>query len=180
MDHPEKRCKRCNRFLKMLKYLMLAFFTSGLFALEDLLSALPKAGVLVPDLGLLLILAYATRGRGRILAPVCLVCGLMKGVQGGEPAGIYILAYLAIAIILFNTRTLFFVDRPLTQLVVCFFYAFCYWMLLAACRGLELLPDFSMDRLELQAVACLSTACAAPLVFPLYDRLVTVRKVLHP
>ena len=159
---------------------MLAFITSGLFALEDVLSALPKVGVLVPDLGLLLILAYAARGRGRILAPLCFLSGLMKGVQGAEPAGIYILAYLAIAIILFNTRTLFFIDRPLTQLVLCLFYAFCYWMLLAACRGLELLPDFSMDRLKLEAIACLSSACTAPLVFPIYDRLVTVRKVLHP
>jgi rod shape-determining protein MreD len=164
----------------MLKYAILGFLLSGLFTMEDFLTALPMAGALVPDLGLLFILAYSARGRGRILAPICFLSGWMKGIQGSEPAGVYMLAYLTIAFILFNTRTLFFLDRFLTQFVLGLFYAFIYWILLAACRGLELLPEYSMERLQLEALGCLSAACTAPLVFPLYDRLVTMRKLLHP
>ena len=164
----------------MLKYAMLGLLLSGIFSLEGGLGVLPLAGPLIPDLGLLVILAYACRGRGRVIASLCFLCGWLKGAQAAEPAGIYILAYLVIALVLFNSRSLFFTDRPWTQLLLSLFFALFYWILLAACRGLELLPDYSMERLKYQALSCATAACAAPLVFRAYDHLVFLRKMLHP
>ncbi len=164
----------------MVKLLLLCFFVTGAASLETGLGSCTAMGALWPDMCLLLVLTYAALGRGRFLAVFCFTCGLMKGVGCSEPAGLHMLAYISIGYFLHGTRSVFFVERPLTQIVLSFFLGCFYWLLQLCGRWFGVLPHLPPDMLLSQLYSCISTACLAPLVFPVYKRLSTARKLLHP
>lgn len=164
----------------MIKYLCIGLLFSGALSLENYLSCAFSMAAVVPDVGLIWILVYSARGRGRILIPLCFLWGWIKGCGTSDPAGIYILSYLAVGYLLFKTRSFFFIERPLTQFVLCIFCGLFYWLLIVLCRRMGWLWDPGSDMLIRQVYACISAAFFAPLVIFLYDRLVFVRKRFHP
>ncbi len=164
----------------MIKYVLIGLILSGVFAAESRLYAVTDQSVPIPEMGLALILAYAARGQGRMLAPLCFLCGWLRGAMAGGPVGFYILAFLFVALLLHHTRSYFFIERALTQFLLFLVCALFYWLLAAVFRGLDLLPDLTRDGLIRLAVSCGLAAILAPLFFALYDRLGRVRKWLHP
>lgn len=164
----------------MLKYLAVAFLLSGALALEVRISTLDFIGPAVPETGLLLLMVYACRGQGKILASLCFLLGWLEGLSRSEPAGYYILAYLIIGVLLNKLRGLFFLERPLTQLALCSVHGFLYWLIHAASRGTGLMPPAPSGLLEQSLFGALSAGLLAPVACYFYDRSTNVRKRLHP
>jgi len=163
-----------------LKYLILGFLISAALTAETLVSTVSIIGFTAPDMGLLIVFAYAARGQGKMIISLCFLCGWIKGASLAEPAGFYIMTYILTGYLLLKTRSVFFIERPLTQFTLCLLYGMVYWLILAASRKIGILPSTVNQKVIYQLYPCISTAVLAPVFFYFYDRLTTVRRLLHP
>jgi cell shape-determining protein MreD len=160
----------------MLKYLIIGILFSGLLTLEALVRNATALGTCTPDLALVLILAYSSRGDGRLTAGLCLLLGLVKAAGCAAPAGPYILAYLATGLFLFKVRSLFFMKRPLTQISLGLILGLLYFGIMTAFQRSGLVRE----ALDFHLHSCLAAAVVLPLACVVYDRLGPLRRRFHP
>ena len=163
-----------------LKYLFLGFFAGALVALRGAVVSLLPAPGMIPDPVLLLILAYAALGKGRLLVPLALLLGWVRGAAGEEPVGFFILTYLILGRSLLFVRDYFFMERVVPQLLFGFLFATLHALIHELLRTAGILAGDGALPGIYSILSCLTATAVSPLVLGFYGRAGFLRRILHP
>jgi len=163
-----------------MRYLLLSFVLALALTIEGMAGSLPYVGFLAPDFALLFVLTYAIKGSGDDLWGLCFVAGVMKGSVNPEPAGFYILLYLAVAWIVLSTRGLLFIEYATTQIAVVFLSGCMLLAVYLAASSAGLFPGAGAGGVIGRLFSSAVTAALAPLAVEVYDRSKMIRTLLTP